>query len=88
MPKVTPEQFAQIVKVAAEARSKVKNVRVGDLTVIVDILSKSGKSAYQYVFKFNEITGDYDYFGGFESANEPKFFGDAIRKAIKGITGS
>lgn len=88
MPKLTPEQFAQIVRAAADARTKVKNVRIGDATVIVDIVSKSGKSAYQYVLKFNEVTGDYDIIGGFPSANEPKFFGDAIRTAIKGFTGA
>lgn len=88
MPKLTQEQFAHIVKAVAEGRGKVKNVRVGGYSVIVDILSKSGKSAYQWSFKFNEVTGDYDYYGTFASANEPKFFGDAIRKAIKGITGS
>lgn len=88
MPKLTPEQFAQIVKVAAERRGTVKNIRVGGYSVIVDIISRSGKSAYQWSFKFDEVTGNYEYRGPFPAAKEPQFFGDAIRKAIKGITGS
>lgn len=88
MPKLTQEQFAQIVKAVADGSGKVKNVRVGDCSVIVDILSKSGKSAYQWSFMFDEVTGNYKYYGAFASANEPKFFGDAIRQAIKGITGA
>ena len=37
---------------------------------------------------FDEVTGKYRYLGAFANANEPVFSGDAIRKAIKGITGS
>lgn len=88
MPKLTQEQFAQIVKAAAEGRGKVKNVRVSNYSVVADIISRSGKSVYQWTFKFDEVTGNYDYYGAFRAANEPVFFGDAIRKAIEGVTGS
>lgn len=87
MPKLTQEQFAQIVKAAADARRKVKILSVGDHSVVADIASRSGKMAYQWVFEFDKVTGDYKYWGTFPTANEPKFFGDAIRSAIKGITG-
>ena len=89
MPSLTQAQFAEIIAAAADARRKVKNVRqVGEYAVVADILSRSGKSVYQWFFKFNEATGDYEYSGAFIDANEPKFFGDAIRNAIRGITGS
>jgi hypothetical protein len=86
VPKLTQEQFTQIVKAAADGRRKVKNVRVGDYSVIVDILSRSGKMAYEWTFKFDEVTGDFKYGGAFRDANEPKFFGDSIRQAIRRIT--
>jgi hypothetical protein len=59
MPKLTQEQFAQIVKAAAAARGKVKNVRVGDYSVVADIASRSGKMAYQWTFEFDKVTGNY-----------------------------
>lgn len=71
MPKLTQEHFAQNVKAVAEGRGKVKNVRVGDFSVVADIVSRSGKSAYQWTFMFDEVTGKYQYSGAFANANEP-----------------
>jgi hypothetical protein len=86
MPRLTQEQFAQIVKAAAEGGRAVKNVSVGDYRVVVDLLTRSGKGVIQWVFEFDEVTGNYKYWGPIASANAPRFFGDAIRQAIKAIT--
>lgn len=88
MPKLTPEQFAQIVKAVADGGRAVKNVTVGDYTVVADILTKSGKGVIQWSFMFDKVTGSYKYYGPIASANAPRFFGDAIRQAIKSITGA
>lgn len=86
MPKVTPEQFAQVVKAAAENNYYVKNVRTEGFSVVADVASKSRKSASEWRFFFDAVTGDYKYGGPYATANQPVFFADAIRKAIKGIT--
>jgi hypothetical protein len=86
MPGMTPEQFAQMVKAVADGRRRVKNVRIDNYSVVVDILSKSGKSVYEWWFKFDETTGSYVYRGAFAAANEPVFFGDAVRRAFRGMS--
>jgi hypothetical protein len=88
MPKVTPEQFASVVKAAAENNYMVKNVRIDGFWVIADVVSRSRRSSSEWRFFFDAVTGEYKYRGPFPTANQPVFFADAIRKAIKGITGS
>lgn len=65
----------------------VKNIQIGDFVVVADFVSRSGKSAWQYRFKFDELTGNYEWGGAFGSAKEPQFFGDAVRAGIKRLTG-
>jgi hypothetical protein len=88
MSKLTPEQFAQMVKAAGDSNWYVKNVRTEGFWVIANVYSKSRKSASEWRFFFDAATGDYKYGGPYSTANQPVFFADAIRKAIKGITGA
>lgn len=61
MPKLTPEQFAQIVKTVADGRHNFKILSIGDHSVVADIASRSRRMAYQWVFEFDKVTGDYKY---------------------------
>lgn len=88
MPKLTPEQFAQVVKAAAEDNFYVKNLRIDGFSVVADVVSKSRKSSSEWRFFFDAVTGDYEYGGPYSTSNQPVFFGDAIRKAIRGLTGA
>lgn len=88
MSKLTPEQFTQIVKAAAENNYMVKKVRVEGFWVIADVVSRSRKSTSEWSFFFDAATGDFTYRGPYSTANQPVFFGRAIQKAIRSITGA
>ena len=80
-------EFKKIVNSVAENTSNICDWNVNDTTVNVTFHSRSKKSKWDAVLKFDN-DGDFKYNTGQCSAGAPQIFGNKIKNSIKDTFGN
>ena len=85
MRKLTESEFDSIVYSVVEEMSEVLDVSIYGFKVEVTFKSNSGKSKWNSVLDFDEVTGKYTYTSPYLGAALPWQFGNSISGRIKEI---
>lgn len=84
---LTMDQFEEIVKRAAESVSKVKDVKILDHEIMIDVESGSGKSSWPAFINFftdnGKLSSNCEYSQTYSNANVPSSFIEAVIREMK-----